>query len=214
GWDFEDTWDIIEEETYPFLQWQVEDNYPYSPELEKYELTINIEGEGMVKVDGTEVEEGWTQEYIGVTEVALEGIPDEGWEFNEWTGTDETGDETTIKMNKDKEITAHFEIKTYNLTVETTGEGLIDIEPEKVEYEHGEVVNLTAVPDESWAFVNWTGNKTGSNETITVMMNEDKEITARFKEKDDDGGGTPGFTTMSLLVASIIALAIYHKKKR
>jgi len=27
-WDFEEDWDIIEEETYPFLQWQEEDTYP------------------------------------------------------------------------------------------------------------------------------------------------------------------------------------------
>jgi len=28
GWDFEETWDMIEGETYPFLQWQEEDTYP------------------------------------------------------------------------------------------------------------------------------------------------------------------------------------------
>jgi len=32
GWDFEETWDIIEGESYPFLQWQEEDTYPYAPE--------------------------------------------------------------------------------------------------------------------------------------------------------------------------------------
>ena len=35
GWDLEDTWDIIEKETYPFLQWQDEDSYPYAPELDE-----------------------------------------------------------------------------------------------------------------------------------------------------------------------------------
>jgi len=34
GWDFEEGWDIIENETYPFLQWQGEDTYPY---FEKFE---------------------------------------------------------------------------------------------------------------------------------------------------------------------------------
>ncbi len=31
-WDFEEDWDIIEDETYPFLQWQEEDTYPYPEE--------------------------------------------------------------------------------------------------------------------------------------------------------------------------------------
>ncbi|MFW6141394.1 MAG: AIM24 family protein [Candidatus Saliniplasma sp.] len=33
GWDFDEIWDIIEGETYPFLQWQEEDTYLFPPEL-------------------------------------------------------------------------------------------------------------------------------------------------------------------------------------
>ncbi|MFW6305686.1 MAG: GLUG motif-containing protein [Candidatus Saliniplasma sp.] len=31
-WDFDGNWDILEGETYPFLQWQEEDTYPYQEE--------------------------------------------------------------------------------------------------------------------------------------------------------------------------------------
>ncbi|MBS3781328.1 MAG: hypothetical protein KGY68_01825 [Candidatus Thermoplasmatota archaeon] len=74
-----------------------------------YELTINIEGEGTVELDGVEVEDGWTQKYEKSTEVTLEAIADDEWKFGEWQGTDETGDSITITMDEDIEITAVFE---------------------------------------------------------------------------------------------------------
>lgn len=32
GWDFEETWGIVQGKTYPYLQWQDPDTYPYSEE--------------------------------------------------------------------------------------------------------------------------------------------------------------------------------------
>ncbi|MEF8874090.1 MAG: CARDB domain-containing protein [Candidatus Thermoplasmatota archaeon] len=72
-------------------------------ELEYYELIFHIEGEGNVYLnpDQETYEEG--------TEVMLEAVPFQGWEFIEWTG-DYEGDEEeiTITMDEDKEITAQF----------------------------------------------------------------------------------------------------------
>lgn len=74
-----------------------------------YELTINISGKGTVIVDGEEVKDDWTGVYKEGTEVHLEASPDDGWEFDEWQGTNETGKEITITIDEDKEITAVFE---------------------------------------------------------------------------------------------------------
>lgn len=115
-WDFvgdpndddgdEDIWDIDDEEElndgYPFLFWEVLSE----------KITIHIEGEGMVEVDGEEVEDGWIAIYEDGTSLEVAAIGDEGHEFREWTG-DHTGEEEviTIEMDEDKEITANFEEK-------------------------------------------------------------------------------------------------------
>jgi len=114
GWDFEEDWDIIEEETYSFLQWQEEDTYPYPPEPD-HELTVNIEGDGIVEVNGEEVDDGWTGEYFDGTKVSVEAIPDENWEFDHWIGDYPDGEseeeEIEINMDEEKTITANFEEK-------------------------------------------------------------------------------------------------------
>ncbi|MEF8874156.1 MAG: hypothetical protein V5A88_05740, partial [Candidatus Thermoplasmatota archaeon] len=153
-------------------------------QVEEYDLTINIDGEGTVEVDGTEVEDGWTETYGEGTTVELAGMPSEGWEFVEWTG-DETGTETPmeITMDENKSITAVFEEEGvyYTLTVNIDGEGEVDVTPDQEEYEEGTEVTLEATPAEGWGFVEWTGtDQTG--ESITITMDEDKAITAVFEE--------------------------------
>jgi len=78
-------------------------------EVVRYDLIINIEGEGSVEVDGEERDDGWSYEYSENTEVILKASPYEGWEFVNWTGDYEsTEEEITISMDEDKEITAVF----------------------------------------------------------------------------------------------------------
>lgn len=91
------------------------DNHLYAigEKHEPEEYTLMIEeptGNGTVEVDGDEVTE-WPYEemYEYGTEVELRAIPEVGWQFEEWTGTDKPGDEITITMDEDKDITAVFE---------------------------------------------------------------------------------------------------------
>jgi len=72
-----------------------------------YELTINVEPEE----GGTTYPEPGTHVYVEDAEVTVEAIPEDYWEFVEWTGDFESDDETiTIVMDDDYEITAHFEM--------------------------------------------------------------------------------------------------------
>ncbi len=154
-------------------------------DVEYYDLTVDVEGEGTVDIDPEQ------EEYEEGTEVTLSAIPDEGWYFEEWTGDYEgTEEEITITMDEDKEITAWFEEEEevppmYALTVNTEGEGEVEIDPEQEEYEEGTEVNLSAIPDEGWTFTNWTGDHEGEEENITITMDEDKEVTANFEEEEE-----------------------------
>ncbi len=148
-------------------------------EIYEYDLTINVEGEG-----STIPEEGaHTYEYG--EEVLIEATPDDGWYFEEWTG-DHTGTDEglTVVMDEDKEITAHFEIYEYDLTINTEGQGSTDPYEDNYVHEHGEQVVIEAIPAGGWYFVEWTGDHHGIEEEITVVMDEDKEITAHFEEYD------------------------------
>jgi hypothetical protein len=147
---------------------------------ETYSLTINTDGQGDVTVNPEKIK------YEDGDNVQLTAVPDEGWQFDHWEG-DLTGDvnPSYITMNSDKNITAVFtEIppETYSLTVNTNGQGDVTVNPEKVEYEDGDNVQLTAVPDEGWQFDHWEGDLTGDVNPSYITMNSDKNITAVFTE--------------------------------
>ncbi len=76
-------------------------------------LTISIEGDGRIKVNGEIVGDNWTKEYKKGTEVDIEVVSNEN--FETWKG-DLDGDDLNIKitMDGDKEITAQFENKISN----------------------------------------------------------------------------------------------------
>ncbi len=190
-WDFvgnpydddgdENIWNIDEEDDindgYPFLTWEYKEYIP-----EKYELTVHIEGKG-----STDPPEG-THEYEQGEEVTVEAVPDDGWKFVEWEGDYEgTEEEITITMDDDKEVTAVFEeMPTYELLVNVDGEGEVDANPDQEKYEHGTEVDLHAIPDEGWEFIEWEGDYEGTEEEITITMDDDKEVTAVFEELEPE----------------------------
>ncbi len=89
-------------------------------------------------------------------------------------------EENGVPENGVPENETDEEVK-YSLNVETTEGGIIEIDPDKEEYEEGEEVTITATPDMEWEFSEWTGDYEGTEEEITVTMDEDKEITANFE---------------------------------
>ncbi len=186
GWEFINwTGDVesSEEEITIVMDQDYEITAVFEEVVEYYELTVNIEGEGEVEVDPEQ------EEYEEGTEVELTAVPEEGWYFYEWTGDvpeDEEGEQITITMDQNKEITAVFEevVEHYELTVNTDGEGEVEVDPEQEEYEEGTEVNLTAIPEEGWSFAGWTGDVPDEeeyNEEITLTMDEDKQVMAHFE---------------------------------
>jgi PKD repeat protein len=47
-------------------------------------------------------------------------------------------------------------------------------------YDDGSEVTLEATPESGWSFVEWSGDTTGKTNPITITMDSDKSITARF----------------------------------
>lgn len=127
----------------------------------------------------------------------------------------------TVSISEDTEllITLNPVIPepTYTINLSLAGSGTVTIDPLKTEYLEGETVQLTPIPDQNWEFQNWSGSAWGSDNPLTITMNNNKTITATFIEKvvESDfviqsAGGTgtinlPYSTTSGNLLVAILA---------
>jgi len=113
----------------------------------------------------------------------------EGWYFDRWEGS-LTGSENpeNIVVDEEKNVTAVFrqhDPQGFVIDVEVEGEGTVEFDPEQDIYDEEEEITVTAVAASGWIFVEWQGNLSGSDNPETIIMNEDKNITAIFEESVD-----------------------------
>jgi len=71
--------------------------------------------------------------------------------------------------------------ETATLTVSTTGNGSVELDPPGGVYDIGSDVTLTAVPDTGWVFFEWQGALTGSNNPEILTITDDAAVTAVFQ---------------------------------
>ncbi|MBS3790954.1 MAG: hypothetical protein KGY66_08600, partial [Candidatus Thermoplasmatota archaeon] len=152
-------------------------------------LTLNSTSGGSVIEPG----EG-TFTYEAGAEVDLIAQVDQDYHFVEWRGDTETigdtgAEETTVTMESNYTIMAVFSVDRYELTISSTAGGSV-VEPgeDTFTYTVGEVVDLEAIADPGYHFVEWTGDTgtiadRGSNKT-TITMEEGYDITAEFVATD------------------------------
>ncbi len=127
------------------------------------------------------------------TVITLTAIPDPGWQFDGWSG-DLSGaiNPVTLTMDADKFVTATFSevpANQFTLTVSTTGQGSVTLNPAGGVYDAGTVVTVEALPDAGWLFNDWSGDLSGNNTPATITVDANKAITANFIL---DGGGSGG----------------------
>ena len=132
--------------------------------------------------------------YDEETVVDLVAEAEEGCYFVNWTGDVDTianvnAATTTITMTDDYEISANFEQTPpgkFALTVSSTSGGSVTVPGEATfTYDEGTVVNLVAEAEESYRFINWTGDVgtiANANAAITTITVDDNySITANFR---------------------------------
>ncbi|HPS03138.1 MAG TPA: GLUG motif-containing protein, partial [Candidatus Sumerlaeota bacterium] len=88
------------------------------------------------------------------TTVTLTASPETGYRFTGWTGpvSDPMTATTTVFMDEDTTVAAHFEIDAYLLTIEAEN-GSVTKLPDQTTYTYGTVVTLTATPDPGYHFI-------------------------------------------------------------
>lgn len=119
--------------------------------------------------------------YKNGLEVVVTATAFAGYRFDRWEG-DASGTEPDIRfiINGNKKVIAVF-IKTYTLTVSTTPNGAGTVNPEGGVYDIGSEITLTAAPVTGWMLNRWGGDSSGVNNSVTVVMDSNKNITAYFE---------------------------------
>jgi len=141
------------------------------------------------------------------TEIELKAIPIEEYVFKNWTG-DVSGNDNPLKviMLDDKNITAVFEKVNYTLNIELIGEGTVNQEiilakSSSTDYESGTTVKLTAVPDDGWKFVEWSGDQTSTENPLQVTIESQMKIVANFEDKTQEKTYVPDDNFEKALIA-------------
>jgi len=187
-----------------------------------YDLTIFSTEGGSV----TEPGEG-VFPYAEGAVVDLIAEADACYEFINWTGDVDTiadvyAASTNITMGAAKNVTADFALLSYNLTADSTDGGSVTDPGEGTfTYDCGTVVDLVAVADEGYRFVEWTGDvgtiadvyATSTNITMSgsySIMAEFEEIPPQYDLTTYSAGGgsvtTPGEGTFTYDEGTIVYL--------
>jgi uncharacterized membrane protein len=137
------------------------------------------------------------------TVITLTAVADTGWSFADWSGdVITTTNPVTFTMDADKTITATFTLNNYSITVSASppeggsvaGGG---------QYDHGQMVVITATTSSGYSFINWTedGTAVSFNTIYSFLAADDRILEANFSvdyglllTPNNAGSGNPGQT--------------------
>ena len=122
--------------------------------------------------------------YGGVVRLTANQPPP--WYLNSWGGAVGGNDNPLYftVTNANPAISAVFlSTNAAVLTVVPNGFGRVTANPRANAYTLGSTVNLTAIPDSQQTFLGWSGDASGTNNPLPLVMNQTKAVTANFTEK-------------------------------
>jgi len=150
-------------------------------------LTVSNIGGGYAYPDpngNTADKNQWTYSYD--TPVQLYAVASNGWVFSNWSGdVSGTNNPLSVIMSSNVNVMAYF-IPTYTLTLNTNGSGSMTANPALSAYPSNSTVTLTATPGLGWTFSNWSGEASGMDNPLIVMMNGNRSLTGNFTSNVPD----------------------------
>jgi hypothetical protein len=72
--------------------------------------------------------------------------------------------------------------KEYSLTIAVSGQGTTVPATSTYTYQDGQSVTISATPASGWKFDSWSGDASGTNATVSLLMDGKKGITANFSK--------------------------------
>lgn len=142
--------------------------------LRTFAVTASVSPVGAGSVAGT------GNYAVGAT-ATLSATPDTAHVFTGWSG-DLSGPANPVSfaVNNPTNVTANFATASFVLTTAAGSGG--SVTPGGT-YSAGTVVTVTATPDGTHRFANWTGDASGTAVTTTVTMDRAKSVQANFATK-------------------------------
>lgn len=70
----------------------------------------------------------------------------------------------------------------FDIEITIAGGGHVTVDPDKPHFAPGDSVTLTAVPSSGWLFTGWSGDTSGTENPLLVIVTRDMSITANFAE--------------------------------
>lgn len=115
------------------------------------------------------------------------------WRFSHWSG-DVSGQKNplTIKMTQHGVVTAHFQPAWVEVQLE------VEVEPPGSGWVEGagtylvnQSVHLMAQPNPGWQFSHWSGDLSGSHPDTTLLLTQNKRLTAHFISQASQESASP-----------------------
>jgi uncharacterized repeat protein (TIGR02543 family) len=135
---------------------------------------------------------GGDSKYSSGTLVTLTAIPNAGYDWKNWSGTDnDNANPTKVVIGSNKYISVTFNLR-YALTVNNQGasSGSVSVSGGSVSlnpapgadhlFTKGTIVTLTAVPAPGYRFDHWSGDASGLFTSATIALDGNKSVTATF----------------------------------
>jgi uncharacterized repeat protein (TIGR02543 family) len=113
---------------------------------------------------------------------SMTAVPDAGYQFDGWSGdASGTNNPLSLTMDANKTVTALFSPIQRTLTINATN-GSVTTNPNPVNgtFDHGSIIELTAIPATGYQFDGWSGDVSGTSNPINITMDADKNVTATF----------------------------------
>ncbi len=144
--------------------------------------------------------------------VSISASANPGYVFDHWSGDvlDPAAVSTTVTMDVDKTVTAHFTAEEYTLSAQVDGSGTVTKTPDQATYHYGDDVLLTATPDDGWEFIGWSGDLSGGLTSRTLTVSGNSTVTAHFEPYQRVTLALDGAVSEATGAAGVSSVSIPH----
>lgn len=116
--------------------------------------------------------------------VSLAAVPFQGYAFSFWSGdVSGTDNPLVVRMDHNKTIVANFVRGQYYLTTQAQPFMAGTVAPSSGNYEYGQAVTLSAIPNTGYYFSGWSGDASGSDNPKTITITKNTNVIASFVQK-------------------------------
>ncbi|MEI8232939.1 MAG: hypothetical protein WCG44_04330, partial [bacterium] len=143
--------------------------------LKTFSITISTTGNGTGTLDQA------TQTVNYGANLTINATPAVSSNFTSWSG--DSTDGTLANITANKTITATFTLKTFSITISTTGNGTGTLDQATQTVNYGANLTINATPAISSNFTGWSGDASGTGVATITNITANKTITATFTLK-------------------------------